>query len=69
MDQFQQKLVGQLFATATKILEDAHQPSTRGQSSHVTKGELQRLAKLLVESGENLRNIGDAVAVVLRRKS
>ena len=66
MDKHQRELVSRLFTLATEILEDTHEPMTRGQSVRLPAAEYRSRAALLQQAAQDLKSIAGAIAATLR---
>jgi hypothetical protein len=66
MDKHRRDLVRRLFTLATEILEDAHEPISKGQGVRHRPSEYRAKAIKLMQVAEDLGSIAGAVIGALR---
>ena len=64
MDDDHRELVRRLFATATALIETAHDAAAEGQSSEITAGDYAVVARRLQAAAQDIAALAEAARVI-----
>lgn len=66
MDKHRRDLVRELFTLATMLLEDAHEPTMKGQGVSLTPAQYRTRADRLFRTAKDLESVAGSIGAALR---
>ena len=66
MDKQRRDLVRELFTLATMLLEDAHEPTFKGQGASLTPAQYRTRADRLRQTARDLESVAGSIGAALR---